>query len=406
MGKTWWVAALCGLALGVAVTTIFFLNISLELSRYVLSGFVILAIASLISLFCIIWYSSHQRRKLGNISKQVGNVVGEIATLSEKGIAGLDESDQAKLASKAEVVVQYAVSIFATLRAFGFVFGAATVAVSAAILVATLMQVDRLDSQNQLAEASRRSALINELTAILDEIDEEIDASGTSEEELGVVNEGQAGQGPGFVTNGFTLSGRLVWRIIALSRSLRPYRFLEDKNLSERAFSPERGQLLVSLVASGVDLTEIFRGGDFEAAYLKGAELSNVNLRDTKLSNSNLRYANLITSDLSECSCRDVDFRDTVMASVQLKDADLTGSIFQNARIPHSNFFSGAKLDSVNLDGAIVGEKTWISDIVSLAEAPTGFAADEWIVEPESVEWFFNGVLAGKGYRVRPKNKE
>lgn len=404
MRQSVWIAGLCGLALGVAGATLFFLNLSLEISRYVLSGFVTLTMAAFLALLGILWYTSRQRRALGDIPKQVSEFTTYLAALSEHGFLGLDDARKLELTSKLEVIVRYIASILATIRAFGFVFGAATVAVSAAILVATLMQVDRLDSQNLLSEASRRSALINELTAILNEIDEEIDTANISDEALSEANNRRAGQGPGFIVKGFTLSDRLTWRIIALSRSLRPYRFLEGERLGDTAFSPERAQLLISLVAAGVELKEILRGGAFEAAYLRDAELSNVNLRDSKLSFSTLRGANLITSDLSECSCRNVDFQDSVLFNVNFKDANLTGSKFQNARLPHPSFFDGAKMGSIDLQDSIVGQTTWLEDVTSLKNAPSDFAATKWIVEPTSIEWTFNGESAGSGYRIRRSN--
>lgn len=109
-----------------------------------------------------------------------------------------------------------------------------TIAISSAILIATLMQVERLDQQNQLAEASRRAALINELTAILTEIDEELDSSDKADEKMGDIENPSPGKSATYISEGVDLSKRLVWRIVALSRSLQPYRFLEGENLSGR----------------------------------------------------------------------------------------------------------------------------------------------------------------------------
>ena len=78
MGHSWWIAALVGLALGIAGATLFFLSVSLDISRFMLSGFVTLAIAALLALIGILWYASRQRRALGEISTQVSDFVAEL----------------------------------------------------------------------------------------------------------------------------------------------------------------------------------------------------------------------------------------------------------------------------------------------------------------------------------------
>lgn len=401
MGRKWWIGALVGTAIGIAGTTLFYLSISLDVTRYFLSGFITLAIAAVISLVGVLWFSSKQRRAVGDLSEKISGILLEWSTVREKGLAALDESKKREIKSNFQSLTQFLVSVLATIRAFGFVFGAATISVSAAILVATLMQVDRLDSQNQLSEASRRSALINELTAILNEIDEEIDFAGTTDRELEETNDRKAGQGADFVPAGFVLSDRLIWRITALSRSLQPYKFLENERLSAKAYSPERAQLLVALVASGVELKDIWSRGIFDAAYLRGAELPNINLRDIKLNYSTLEDANLIVSDLSNCWCREVKFDNSMLQLVNFTNAILNGSSFQNARLPDAHFFRNAKLDSVDMEGAIVVSETWLRDMTELDEPPEGFALEDWFVEQKTTEWFREGISAGTGYRIR-----
>jgi hypothetical protein len=395
---------LLGVTLGVAGTAIAFLHLSLDLSKYALSAFLILAIGSLIAVIGLALFSSYMRHRLDDGPKLLVQLLESIhAAVVEK-----DSNRETALANLKGIgvsVVTTVLTTLATIRAFGLLFAALTVAVSAAILVATLMQVERLDQQNQLVEASRRAALINELTALLTEIDEEMDQL----ELKGVKDSSKkspprAGEGPTFVRDGISLSKRLVWRIVALSRSLKPYRFLEGITLSNTEYSPERAQLLISLVASGIDMKDIFRMGSFEYSYMKGVELSNIFLGDAKLNNSSFEGANLITSNLSGSIARDTDFSGAILFMVDMTNADIQNSKFFGTRMPEPHQLAGAKMNDANLDGALVSSVDWIQNLISQKTPPTGFEASQWEISSETVEWRFNKQKAGIAYVLRRKS--
>ncbi|HMX39511.1 MAG TPA: hypothetical protein PKD78_04255, partial [Saprospiraceae bacterium] len=104
-------------------------------------------------------------------------------------------------------------------------------------------QNKRLDQQTYLQEAERRSSLIFLMGNILDALNQELRA------DIGA---------PGVRD----LSPQLIGRVIALSNSLRPYRYLGTDSLVTRELSPERGHLLLSIISSQIDpgsLRRIYR---------------------------------------------------------------------------------------------------------------------------------------------------
>ena len=82
-------------------------------------------------------------------------------------------------------------------------------------------QNQRLDQQINLEEGNRRSSLVFFMSNIMDKLDFELRNSPNR-----------------------TLSDPLFGRIVSLSQSMRPYRYLENDSLTPRQLSPERGQLL------------------------------------------------------------------------------------------------------------------------------------------------------------------
>lgn len=392
-----------GAALGFAAASVFFLYLSLGAGRYTLSALLIVAVAGFISLVGLWWLSAKLRSRISDSPALKIQPILDWLMLPREERTQITAEHAENIKRSITDFASYVASVIALLRAFGFIFAAITAAVSAAILIATLMQVERLDQQNELSEASRRAALVNELTAILTEIDEELDSSTYSEQKMGDIEEPKVGEGPTFVSGGVELSKRLVWRIVALSRSLRPYRFLEDGQLNAESYSPERGQLLMSLVASGVELKDIFRMGSFESAYLRGAELSNVYLRDTKLSHSNFDNANLIQSNLSDAILNGATFSNAILFNVNVENADMSNVKFGGARLTEPHLMSGAKLEGADLEGALVSAADWFEKLKQLEKPPSGLEYDKWKVVDSPVNWFFGGQSAGTAYEIRRK---
>ncbi|MBL7806111.1 MAG: pentapeptide repeat-containing protein [Saprospiraceae bacterium] len=146
------------------------------------------------------------------------------------------------------------------------------------------VQNKRIEQQTYLQEAERRSSLVFLFDNVLDRMDDELRRNPAGRE----------------------LSPQLIGRIVALSKALKPYRFLEGDTITSRQSSPERGQLLLSLVASKLGRNtydQIYLLADFSYA-----TLDNVNLDKAYLANINLSYAQLKSVSLSGADLRNANF--------------------------------------------------------------------------------------------------
>lgn len=200
----------------------------------------------------------------------------------------------------------------------------------------------RLDQQTYLQEADRRSSLIFLMGNLLDAMDRELKSD--------------VGQ-PGVRD----LSPQIIGRVVALSKSLRPYRYLESDSLVARELSPERGQLLVSIVNSQIDnssLRRIFQFSDFSFADLKGAVLSGEYLSGINLRRADLANATLDETDLSRADLSGADLSEAVLARANLREARFRQSLMNNAYLESADLtqasFYEANMRSANLAGAIL----------------------------------------------------
>lgn len=203
-------------------------------------------------------------------------------------------------------------------------------------------QNDKIDSQIQLEESSRRGNLIVMMSNIMDKVDEELKLQEAKNESR-------------------VLSKQLIGRIAALSQSFRPYRFLQDSMLIKKPFSLERGQLLLALVNSDLDSTtylDIYQRATFENAYLEGANLNNVNLSWAKLKGAYLKDANLNNAKLRNTELRNANlirakFIDAKMEGIDLRFSDLTEAQLTNAKLIDAGLGNatliGADLREANL---------------------------------------------------------
>lgn len=221
----------------------------------------------------------------------------------------------------------------------------------------------RLDQQTYLQEADRRSSLVFLLGNITDAIDREIrtDVEKKSRRDL-------------------TL--QLVGRIVALSRSLRPYRYLEGDSLIKKPLSPERGQLLIALLESNIDSSSMkiiyskgnFTRADLNGANLNGVDLSNINLQGSNLDNAKLQNANLENSNLIGSSIQKAKFNgailngtylsESVIDSSDFKGAEINGPYFRNASLKYADFSGGkvtADFEGANLSNALMGSITHVA---------------------------------------------
>jgi uncharacterized protein YjbI with pentapeptide repeats len=199
----------------------------------------------------------------------------------------------------------------------------------------------RLDQQTYLQEADRRSSLIFLMGNLLDAMDKELKSD--------------VGQ-PGIRD----LSPQIIGRVVALSKSLRPYRYLESDSLVTRELSPERGQLLLSIVNSQIDnssLRRIFQFSDFSFADMKGAVLSGEYLSGINLSRADLSGATLDETDLSRADLSGADLSNAVLARSNLREARFRQTMLQKAYLESANL-TQANLYGADLRGASLATAT------------------------------------------------
>lgn len=200
-------------------------------------------------------------------------------------------------------------------------------------------QNQRLDQQINLEEGNRRSSLIFFMSNIMDKLDIELRANPNR-----------------------SLSDPLIGRIVSLSQSMRPYRYLENDSLTPRQLSPERGQLLFSLINSNLDKAtydKIFARANFNYADLREANFSEAYLRGAKLANSsfsnaNFNYADLRGADLSNAWLEHATFRNTAMDKINLSGANLRESRMENITMRDGDL-SMADLRQIYLEGNFSG---------------------------------------------------
>ncbi len=196
-------------------------------------------------------------------------------------------------------------------------------------------QNQRLDQQINLEEGNRRSSHIFFMSNIMDKIDDEM--RGNPER---------------------SLSDPLIGRIVSLSQALRPYRYLENDELTERQLSPERGQLLFSLINSNLDqktYDKIYARANFNYADLQEANFTDAYLKGAKLAHSyfykaNFNRANLEGADLSHAYMEEATFRATRMNGANLTKANLRRSRMEDISLVNSNL-EQADLREIYLDG-------------------------------------------------------
>lgn len=218
-------------------------------------------------------------------------------------------------------------------------------------------QNSRLTQQTYLQEAERRSSLVFLFSNILDSIDDELKNDYNSNIKR-------------------DLSPQLIGRIISLSSSLKPYKYLSNDNLISNELSPERGQLLISLLSSKLDentLQEILIKSDFNYSDLRNADLSKTNLSEARLNFSNLENANLHkciilagrfenanlrNANFSSSQLIETTFENSIMEGTNLSRVETYTTNFKNCNLKNSNLryakLNGSFFEEAILDSALV----------------------------------------------------
>lgn len=184
-----------------------------------------------------------------------------------------------------------------------------------------------IETQNSLVEASRKSSYGFQLSNIFNAIDK---------------------------TNG-NLNQGLISRIVGLSNSLKPYHILENSELSEKPYSPERTQLLLFLinVVDKPSLTKIYDSANFSHCDLRninlsGKYLAGINLENSNLENTELHRANLNNANLTGAILKNIQFSNGYAESVILTNSDLENAKITRTNLTNANF-TNANLNETNI---------------------------------------------------------
>jgi uncharacterized protein YjbI with pentapeptide repeats len=245
-------------------------------------------------------------------------------------------------------------------------------------------QNDKLDLQTVTAEAQRRAGLTVELSAILQAVSN-----------LQAVPVGNA---EAAITGALQIPRGLTGRIVAFSRAATPYWVAEVPDrplyddiprprLTDRARSPERGQLLVGLVLANADIPALARAGAyFGGAGLGGAILNDVDLRGVSLRGADLRGAELRGASLNGSDLSGANLNGNDLSGAPLIGANLSGANLSSVLLIGANL-SGGDLRDADLRDAVIGRAPLLS-----GQLPEGFPVG-WSGPPPSWEMFEEDVF-------------
>lgn len=205
-----------------------------------------------------------------------------------------------------------------------------------------------------------------------------------------------------------SLSDVLIGRIIGLSRSLKPYKLMNEKGeMAELVSSPERAQLLIPLLHASFkdrDLTALYKGADFSYA-----DLSNIYLPEAYLQGANLANANLSRAYLAEADLSHANLSNSQLEGLNLTKADLTGANLSGVKSLNGVNLTGAKLDSlyfgeatwegVNLSEVEIGlvgvaDKQWLEKLAALSPPPAGLDSLVAVYQVDTTETIKNVLYA------------
>jgi len=160
-----------------------------------------------------------------------------------------------------------------------------------------------------------------------------------------------------------TLSTTLSGRIIGLSRAMSPYKYMVNDSLTKKYISPERSQLLISLLASDIDSLQIsylFSVSNFSHSDIQNIQINNGVLNNVIMNNSNLRNV-----DFDRCLMMNANFEDSDIRDSNFTESDLDGLSFRNSDLSKAKFYDNIYSGRTNftntiLDSVLVVTPDWI----------------------------------------------
>jgi uncharacterized protein YjbI with pentapeptide repeats len=156
--------------------------------------------------------------------------------------------------------------------------------------------------------------------------------------------------------NSDTLSNEAINRIVGLSYGFIPQGWKQKRHLAIHEFSPESGQLLLSICNMDIDSISFFklmRRADFSFAELSGAPMQAYKISEVQLIHANLSDADLQNSDLSAAKLEKAileraNLNQSNLNNANLKRADLSWAQMDFSTLINAEL-SGAKLNSASV---------------------------------------------------------
>lgn len=180
-------------------------------------------------------------------------------------------------------------------------------------------QNELIKTQNLLVEGSRRSSYSYQLAEVLDDID-----------------------------NGY--SPKTLRRIISLCNVLKPYRYLDEDGQTTVYYSPERTQVLIYLINSGMSTTQL--GNIFDNVNFSYCDLRNVDLSGKYLAGINLSHSNLENCELNAANLTNGDFSYTNLSNVQFSNGSAKNTYFKHANLKGAKFTKAKDLSFADFTDA------------------------------------------------------
>lgn len=224
--------------------------------------------------------------------------------------------------------------------------------------------------QMSLDEAGRRSALIALMSNIMDKVDDEI-----KEQRSDLLKKGMSKAAVD--TMKFSLSQSLIGQITALSHSFKPYRFLDADTLIGKPLSPERGQLLITLVQIPLDsntLHQIYLHATFRSADLKDAILNRVNLSGLDLNNANFTKAYLLGANLHRTKLTGADLSYANLSNANLEAANMDGAVLKRTILFNANLLASSFVEADLLEASLMQSNLRQSSLNGASLIRTGLA--------------------------------
>jgi len=256
------------------------------------------------------------------------------------------------------------------------------------------IQNERLKQQTHLQEADRRSYL----TGVLDEMIQEVTAEG-------------------YRNNG-KISKISSTRLIALSKILKPYKYLENDHLIDKPLSPERGYLLLSLLESNLDLGVIldnntresllaqlnFSYAELNNASVTALDLNSIYLDFSNLNGSNFTKSTLIKSSFVNASLKNVNFYKSDIVKCNFNHSNLSGASFTDSSLSTVSF-EGAILNNANFTNCDLNKISLKNAQIIGAKFDNAIVSKNWIEDQKEKLSNKNFDYLEDNYKLKTENK-